>query len=1085
MLETSDVYVSGIELEKVVHQGPTARVYRGSFEGDGRKVAIKLYRSHSPEHRREYEALRVSAHSVIPQAFAFDQARESPVLVMEWAPGQRLASWVAEALPSMDEFLRVGIQIADGLAVMHANRWLHGDPSPQNILVEPTTLRSHLIGFRYARPLGSGPQSPESSSVSGAMEDRLAFIAPEQTGRMNRGCDARSDLYTLGGSFYYALTGQAPFELSDPLGLVHAHLALCPRSPADVRPELPAPLCELVLKLLSKEPDERYQSALAMNADLRAMLEQWSRDPSLDGFVLASCDAPERPRFSSRIVGRDAECAGLGDAYTAVRSGEMRTVLVGGPSGAGKSTLVSTLRESVSEARGYLASGCFDLYSERPFGAWIDVLESLARQLLVESDDSLEEWRDALCHGLGSIAGAVVELVPDLRFVLGEVAPVPRLEPQATRARLLLAIRRLLGACAQAQHPLALFIDDLQWADADSRLLFDTLLSGDPMPYLLIVGAYRSDEVSSSYPLSLLIGSLEARGAVFERLELGAVSQDSASEMLAEALGCTTAEARPLAAEIDRRVGSLPLVIQQFVTHVHGLGLVSWTGTRWTWQSDAIAQAPIPEGAVALVAARIDRVGSEAQRVLRFASCVGNEVDAELLVRLGCGERPDLDRALYALSDAGLLCPSPGGFRFAHDRIRESAQMQLSDGDRARLHHRTGFWLLSRYTDGSTLESSDCESKGPISTDAISDEALFEIANHLSRGSSCVTEARRIELVRLQADAAQRSLAGGLVVHAERFIECAVSLYRATDWQQERSLGLQLHLTAVDTAFQLKQLERGLELLEVAGAHARSFIESAQVTSRRLHILALRDSPREVTQYALNCLRELGINWPLHPALVRTRATLRWFRRGVRGRSRDSFFPQSAEVPERLAAVLMVLHASAAVRARTDTQLVVLSTCFALRKSLQLGALGSPSYLCAAYAAHVFLYLGDGAESERFAELAQHWIEAMPHPVYSLRTEFQLSIQVYSWLRPRRRALASVNELVGRMRESGDVEHSYYALFLDALYRSLGGDPVRESLDRLNALVTMIDRADHQYPVPAQCLRVYRLLGTDVDVHEL
>src|SRR5262245_23705313 len=460
----------GYRLGKRLYTSARAEVCEAMREADGTSVLLKCYRSERKRAaQREYEMLRkAGAARRIPRALDLDLTGDHPVLILEPLPGIPLKSLLEGEPLAIDVLLTIALQLAETLEQIHAARVLHRDVTPRNVLVERTTWTVSLIDFGIACEVGAA-QAAEPGEV---IEGTPHYLAPEQTGWMSRGCDARSDLYSLGATLYYACTGSPPFADLDPGELIHAHLARIPRSPLELRPDLPLPIAELLLKLLRKAPEERYQSARSLQVDLAALRERLRRDGRIAGdFALGSAEVPDRPRFSRTLHGREKELAILRSAYARSAAGSVHLVLVEGEAGAGKSALVEALRPEVARRGGYVAFAKFDPFRDRPYAGWAEALGALVQQLLVESTARLEHCKQALSQSLGNIAQALVDLVPDLAFLLGEVPAVPPLGPAQTQARLALALQRFSAALATPEHPLVLILDDLQWNDAGSRAL--------------------------------------------------------------------------------------------------------------------------------------------------------------------------------------------------------------------------------------------------------------------------------------------------------------------------------------------------------------------------------------------------------------------------------------------------------------------------------------------------------------------------------------------------------------------------------------------------------------------------------------
>jgi hypothetical protein len=1053
----------GYSSAKRLHAGQLSEVYSAIRDRDGAEVILKLYAGDSASARlasaqREFEVLRALAGKGIPEAYEVILEHVTPVLVTQRARGVSMGAWVATGLPSVGSFLTVASQLAEALERVHVARFIHCDVNPWNIVVDPATLETYLIDFGLARRLGSAERSTAGSS--GGLEGTLLYIAPEQTGRMNRGTDLRSDLYSLGAAFYQALTGRPPFESNDPLELIHAHIARMPVAPAQLRAELPQVISDLVLKLLRKEPEERYTNAGVLHADLELLREQLERTGRIEpGFELAATEAPDSPRFSRKLHGRTREIAALHALKKRVTSGRAPALLLQGEAGCGKSALVDELRPWLAEVGGYLVSGGFDLYRDRPYAGWESALGSLIQQLLVESDARLEQWKTELHAGLGNIAQALVDLLPDLQFVVGDVPPVPALGPRETQARLSLALQRFLGVCASKNRPLVLLLDDLQWSDAGSRFLLEDLLCSELPEGLLLICAYRSGDVAAGHPLTALFARLTERRIPVESLTLGALDAQAGVEMLAEALARPIDEIRSLGQLVERKTGNNPVLMRQFVEHIHARGLLRWQrGQGWSWDPSEIAASDIPDGAVALMTEKIGRLEPAARSLIEFASCVGDEFDLDVLTELGRAERTVLEQGLYALSDAGLIAPCPNGFRFVHGRIREAAQSLLADDARARLHYDMARLLLAR-----TLEAEQ-------------PQRVFEIVEHLNRGLAHVGDDMRLTAIRLNVAAGKRALGSGAAATSEGYLGIARRLLREEDWSSERALGFELYLQSAESALLRRDFEGSLALLADLDACTPSLMESTHIEVKRIQVFVLTQPPEQCTRYALEVLRRHGIRWPMHPSPLRARLALRRLLWKLRPGTRRELLYRATKVDPSWLAPIMITGASGGVMTRVDVHLVVLVSCWLLDSNLRRGYVARPSFSLAAYATWIQVVLGNAPESERLTQLAQEWGEKVPDPAFKPRVDMQLHAILRPWWTRRRQTLAAMDRVAESMREIGDLEYAYYARFLKIAYGALAGENVADAERDFAELADAVRRSGQRYPEPERCHAVYRML---------
>jgi predicted ATPase len=1033
---SSSALPDGYAYTKRIHSGNLSDVYTAVREVDGHAVVLKQYSIEATEHeapRHEWDALRLLAGPGVPRAIDLYEDAARPVLVLDHVPGIPVARWARLEPPSLTAVLRVAVQIADIVGRVHAARLIHRDLNPWNVLVDPLTLSAHVIDFGLSRRLGSVERTGFMSS--GAVEGSLRYIAPEQTGRMNRGCDARSDLYSLGATLYFALVGRPPFDAKDPLELIHSHLAKRPPVVSEGRPDVPRPVSDLVAKLLAKEPEERYQSATGLVSDLRALeaeLRGSGRIP--DTFVLAAADAQTRPRFSAKLYGREDAIARVAGAYARACAGEPQILVVEGDAGSGKSALVETLRPLLAETGGYLAVGKLDLYRDRANAGWAAVVDSLAHQLLLESDANLAAWRERLRASLGNIAGVLAEVAPGLAFVIGDVPPAPALAPRETRARFALAIARFIDACATREHPLVLFIDDVQWSDASTRALLEEV-AADPSPgrALLLICAYRS-EARESRHIRRLIERFEARSRALDHVTIGPLSTEHAALMLADALGRTADETRELARWVERKTHNGPLMIRQFVDYLHTRGLLHFeVAGGWQWDADAIAAEAVPDDAVALLTAKLHRLTATTRDVASLASCAGDEFDADMIAELAGRDCAEIAEALFVLSDEGLTTPCTRGFRFAHDRIREAAQALLSDEARAKLHAGIAKLLL-------------CRMSGPERA-----QRVFEIVEHLNRGAAHIGSELRRDVLVLNREAGVRALGGGHAHSAEVYLSRALAVHAEADWAIDRAGSLELHLQGAEAALQRADFETAAALLDAVEPHATAVFDRARVVAKRISLWALTGDPLEAVEYALATLREHGVRWSIDPSRLRARLAIEQVRREMGGDDIDVLLrPAQSPSLERLAPML-ILHQSSALMVLSNTHLAMLATCYCMRDHLRGGYVRDPGFLVAVYAMYEFIFLRDPDRARCLARSALAWAEH-GDPVTRPQTEMTVHLLLYPFLVSRRMALRPAPRIAAAFEEIGDTEWVVYSRLALHMFLGLAGDDIEATETKLREL---------------------------------
>jgi serine/threonine protein kinase len=587
------------------------------------------------------------------------------LLVLEDAGGEPLETLLGAPI-EVRQFLRLAIGIAAALGKLHQRGLVHKDIKPANILVNSATGEVRLTGFGIASRLARERHSPHPPE---AIAGTLAYMAPEQTGRMNRSIDSRSDLYALGITFYQMLTGNLPFAAADPMEWVHWHLARKPIAPAERRMGIPDVVSGIVMKLLAKQAEDRYQTAASLERDLRRCLT--GAREQIDDFPLGQRDTPDRLLIPEKLYGRRRQVETLLASFDRiVNGGAPVLILVSGYSGIGKSSVVNELQPVLVQPRGLFASGKFDQYKrDIPYSTLAQAFQNLIRPLLGKSEADLSPWRAAMREALGANAGLITDLVPEVKLIVGEPPPVPELSPQDAQRRFQLLLRQFIGVFARPEHPLALFLDDLQWLDAATLDLLEDLLSRSDLRNLLRIGAYRDNEVTPAHPLMRKLEAGRATGRV-QNIKLGPLTAEDLGGLIADSLRCDADQAAPLAKLVHAKTDGNPFFVIQFLHALVDEGLLAFDHewARWSWDLGGINAKRYTDNVVELLAAKLTRLPLNTQEALRQRACLGNVADVSMLsVTLGLPE----EKVNAALWEA--LCQQierrEGSYRFVHDRV--------------------------------------------------------------------------------------------------------------------------------------------------------------------------------------------------------------------------------------------------------------------------------------------------------------------------------------------------------------------------------------------------------------------------------
>jgi PAS domain S-box-containing protein len=787
-----------------------------------------------------------SAWAVRP--LALSEQRGQTMLVLEDPGGETLDRFLPGRL-DMTQFLRLAIGIATALSGVHKRELIHKDVKPANVLVNSATGEVRLMGFGIASRL---PRERQPAELPEFIAGTLFYMAPEQTGRMNRSIDSRSDLYSLGVTLYEMLTGSLPFSATDPMELVHSHIARQPVPPKDRLPGIPHPVSAIVMKLLAKTAEERYQTAAGARSDLRHCLAEWETTAWIDEFPLGEHDRPDRLLIPEKLYGRETEIETLLTSFDRiVAGGRPELVLVSGYSGVGKSSVVNELHKSLVLPRGLFASGKFDQYKhDIPYATLAQALQSLLRSLLSRSEAELNEWRNALREAVGPNGQLIVELVPELELIIGEQPPVPELAPQDAQGRFQLVFRRFLGVFAHAQHPLALFLDDLQWLDAATLDLMEDLLTRPEVRHLMLIGAYRDNEVNPTHPLVRKIETMRQAGAIMRDIVLAPLTGEDLGRLIADTLRCEAGGATPLTQLIHDKTGGNPFFAIQFISALADEALLTFNHGegRWSWDLNRIHAKGYTDNVVDLIVGKLSRLPAETQNALKQLACLGNSAELAELRMVYQDSDQEIAANLWEAVRAGLIFRSEGSYRFIHDRVQEAAYSLIPKASRAGMHLRIGR-LLAEHTPAETLE-----------------ERVLEIVNQLNRGSHLITSPEeRDRVAELNLLAGRRAKISAAYASALQYFAAGKALLTEDTWNQDYVLIFSIEYLTAECELLTAQMEAADQRLSMLAKRARGGHDIAVVTRLRLTLYTTLDRSDRGVEIFLEYLRGRGTDWSPHP----------------------------------------------------------------------------------------------------------------------------------------------------------------------------------------------------------------------------
>ena len=779
---------------------------------------------------------------------AISSYNDKTVLVLEDPGGTPLNQVIGRPM-EMKLFLRLAIQISNVVGQLHRRRLIHKDLKPSNIFVAVESGRVWLTGFGIASRLAREPQPLEPPEF---IAGTLPYMAPEQTGRMNRSIDSRSDLYALGVTLYEMLTGSLPFTASDPMEWVHCHIARRPIPPAERVPNIPGPVSVIVMKLLAKTAEKRYQTALGLERDLQRCLNEWETHQHIDEFALGQHDTPDRLLIPEKLYGREAEIKTLLTSFDRIVAGERpELILVSGYSGIGKSSVVNELYKSLVPPRGLFASGKFDQYKrDIPYATLAEAFQSLLRPVLTKNKEELREWRDALHEALGPNGQLIVDLVPDLKAIIGEQPPAPELPPPDAQGRFQLVFRRFISVFARSEHPLALFLDDLQWLDAATLDLMEDLLTRPDVRHLMLIGAYRDNEVNSAHPLMRKLDAIRQAGAIVHNIVLAPLGREDIRQLVADSLHCELVRATPLAQVIHEKTSGNPFFAIQFFSALADQALLTFDHGegRWSWDLGRIHAEGYTDNVADLMVGKLNRLPVETQNALKQLACLGHSAEFATLRMFYQDSNEEMHAQLWEGVRAGLIFRSEDSYRFLHDRVQEAAYSLIPQELRPATHLRIGM-LLAAHTPSEKLE-----------------EGIFEIVNQLNRGSQLITSKEECERVAgLNFIAGRRAKISTVYASALKYLAAGRALLREDTWNRNYALIFSIEYLIAECELLTAELAAAESRLSMLAERAEGAHDIAVVTRLHLTLYTTLDRSDRGVEIFLEYLRRRGTDWSPHP----------------------------------------------------------------------------------------------------------------------------------------------------------------------------------------------------------------------------
>ncbi|BAY29088.1 serine/threonine kinase [Nostoc carneum NIES-2107] len=1053
----------GYDVRETIYEKLKTTIYRGIDERSQQSVLIKIIKTEYPNieeitgWKQEYKITHNLNCPGVLKADKLEKFQNNLALILEDIGGQLLSQLLPTNQLSLTEFLTIAISLAQTLVKLHSCAIIHKDIKPDNIIINLETNQVKLTGFNSAINLPKEQQIVNSPNL---IEGTLTYISPEQTGRMNRSLDYRTDFYSLGITFYEMLTGVVPFPSSDPMELVYCHIAKQPVPPSEIR-KIPAAISQIVMKLLAKNADDRYQNAAGLKFDLENCLLQLQTTGSIENFPLGRRDRGSQLFIPQQLYGREQEVQLLLDTFARVAQGATEIVLVSGYSGIGKTSIVNEVNKPIVEARGYFIAGKFDQFKRNiPYDALIQAFRELIRQVLTESEAQIAAWKQQLLDALASNGQIIIDVIPEVELIIGKQPEVAQLGLTESQNRFNRVFQQFINAFCQPEHPLVIFLDDLQWADAASLKLIQLLTADDNSQYLFVIGAYRDNEVDLTHPLVQTIEKIKTDGTAIANLTIAPLAYIHVTQLIEDILGenVQPEQLQHLSELVFNKTQGNPFFITQFIQTLYTEKLLIYRvdSDSWYWDIEQIQAIGILDcNIVELIARNIRQLPSETQKVLKLAACIGNYFNLKVLAIVTEESELSTARKLWPALQAGLILPQSHtykiplvfseidaielplydvrvDYKFLHDRVQQAAYSLIPAGENQSTHYKIGKLLLNNM---SIQEQND---------------NIFALVNQLNFGVALLTnQAQKDELANLNFIAGRKAKAAIAYEAAVNYLNIGLNLLGTDSWKSQYNLTSDLYLETSEAQYLNSNLEQAATLCNIAFQHIKTVIEKVKIYKIKIKLALAQNQIELAIEIGLQVLEMLGV------ALVRS-------------------LPQELDIeeiaqlssmtaPDKLAAmeILMLIHAPACFGEST-LALPIIYTMVEL--SRQYGNSPPSIYAYVVYG-NIRIWLVPNIDfAYQLGQLSQLLLERLNAREFQAKSLLPISINITHWKRHTRETIEPLLRSIQDALEVGDIEFACHAAHFYCGHLFFNGNNLEYVQDKQKQYIKFIQkfRQEHQ-----------------------
>lgn len=858
--------IPGYQIFNLIYESTNSLVYRGLRNEDKLPIILKFLKEEYPtqeeltRYKQEYEITRNLNIPGVVKAYESIKYHNTPVIILEDFGGESIKNLLVNQKFDLARFLRFAIQITDSLGQIHQHNIIHKDINPFNIVINPQTEQVKIIDFGISSILTR--ENPTIKNPN-CLEGTLPYMSPEQTGRMNRSLDYRTDLYSLGATFYEMITNRLPFEMTDAMEVVYCHIAKQPIPPQQINPEIPQTVSNIIMKLLAKNAEDRYQSAWGIKADLEECLKQLKQQGKVTEFSLGKQDIADKFQIPQKLYGRKREIDTLLTAFERVSEGAIEMMLVSGYSGIGKSALVQEIHKPITKRRGYFITGKFEQFQRNvPYSGVINALKELVGQLLTESESQLEDWRQKISAALGINGRLIIDVIPEIELIIGSQPPLIELGPTESQNRFNLVFQNFIRVFSQLHRPFAIFLDDLQWADSASLKLIELIMADTKTHSLFLIGAYRDNEVDSHHSLTITLENLISQGTTINHINLYPWQIPQIVDLIADTLQSDERAVRDLAILVFHKTEGNPFFINQFITTLYQENLLSFDliSRKWHWNVAEIEAVGITDNVVELMTEKLQKLPKATQQVLRLAACVGNQFDLTTLAIIDEKSNTETFAELLPAIQEGLILAnshlqttednSVNGelvilhYQFLHDRVQQAAYQSIAERDKKATHLKIGKLLLSNIPPEERSEK------------------IFDLVDHLNFGRKLIgKKSEKFELAKLNLEAGKKAKNATAYAAAREYLKVGMEVV-GDIWKEGYELAFELSKERAEAEYLSGNFEDAKAIIYQALSKANSVYEQVELYTILILQHCTVGEYQEAVKAGRNAVSLLGVDLP-------------------------------------------------------------------------------------------------------------------------------------------------------------------------------------------------------------------------------